>query len=64
LIPSRILTIDIFNEWLNQIVDCTCRLNSLNKLTPILNKEGFATMFDVTPDKFQTIIDNMESKNE
>jgi hypothetical protein len=33
-------------------------------LTPILNKEGFATMFDVTPDKFQTIIDNMESKNE
>jgi hypothetical protein len=28
-------------------------------LTPVLNKEGFATMYDVTPDKFQTIIDTM-----
>jgi hypothetical protein len=36
----------------------------VNDLTTILNKEGFATMFDVTPDKFQTIIDNMESKCE
>ena len=31
-------------------------------LTPVLNKEGFATMYDVTPDKFQTIIDTMERK--
>jgi predicted HTH transcriptional regulator len=36
----------------------------INDLTTVLNKEGFASMYDVTPDKFQTIIDNMESKNE
>jgi hypothetical protein len=35
-----------------------------SELTTVLNKEGFATMYDVTPDKFQTIIDNMESKCE
>ena len=33
-----------------------------SELTTVLNKEGFATMYDVTPDKFQTIIDNMERK--
>jgi hypothetical protein len=28
---------------------------SQHDLTTVLNKEGFATMFDVTPDKFQSI---------
>jgi predicted HTH transcriptional regulator len=36
---------------------------SQHDLTTVLNKEGFATMFDVTPDKFQTILDNMERKH-
>jgi hypothetical protein len=35
----------------------------INDLTTVLNKEGFASMYDVTPDKFQTILDNMERKH-
>jgi hypothetical protein len=38
------------------------RVFSQHDLTTVLNKEGFATTFDVTPDKFQTILDNMEGK--
>jgi hypothetical protein len=33
----------------------------INDLTTVLNKEGFASMYDVTPDKFQTIIDLFHS---
>jgi hypothetical protein len=46
------------------IIGRSTRLVNCQVLTPVLNKEGFATLHDVTPDKFQTIIDNMESKNE